>query len=230
MEQVGATIERTALNLQNLIQQKYEIMPQHRLTFTTLMQITLRRNQHFHKSHTEFTDFVMPSSGPSVTPPLPDQMFKTNLANSSKLSRHSQSCTTHKNELNKLFFILASRMIYIANIILGLSRSARESSAPPANLREFQLRLTEMKYLLIAVTAVCAMLTEPVFAQSTPKPTLSAPAQTARDNSYADTVGQWVPPYGEPVAQKTRAQVYRELVQAENDGQLAYLNSTIYAH
>ncbi|MGF6675455.1 DUF4148 domain-containing protein [Paraburkholderia sp. WSM4174] len=29
---------------------------------------------------------------------------------------------------------------------------------------------------------------------------------------------------------KTRAQVYQELVHAEQDGQLAYLNSTIYAH
>jgi hypothetical protein len=42
--------------------------------------------------------------------------------------------------------------------------------------------------------------------------------------------GQWVPPYGQPVPEKTRAQVYQELVQAEQDGQLAYLNSTLYAH
>jgi hypothetical protein len=42
-------------------------------------------------------------------------------------------------------------------------------------------------------------------------------------------VGQWVPPYDEAVQPKTRAQVYQELVQAEKDGQLAYLNSTIYA-
>ena len=42
--------------------------------------------------------------------------------------------------------------------------------------------------------------------------------------------GQWVPPYGQPIAGKTRAEVYQELVHAEQDGQLAYLNSTLYAH
>jgi hypothetical protein len=37
-----------------------------------------------------------------------------------------------------------------------------------------------------------------------------------------------VPPQGEANVPKTRAQVYAELVQAEKDGQLEYLNSTIY--
>jgi hypothetical protein len=32
------------------------------------------------------------------------------------------------------------------------------------------------------------------------------------------------------VQEKTRAQVYHELVQAEQDGQLNYLNSTLYSH
>jgi len=41
--------------------------------------------------------------------------------------------------------------------------------------------------------------------------------------------GQWVPPYGQAVQPKTRAQVYHELVQAEKDGQMAYLNSTLYS-
>lgn len=44
------------------------------------------------------------------------------------------------------------------------------------------------------------------------------------------TSGQWVAPYGQPIHEKTRAEVYQELVQAEQDGQLAYLNSTLYAH
>jgi hypothetical protein len=39
-----------------------------------------------------------------------------------------------------------------------------------------------------------------------------------------------VPPYGQPTVGKTRAQVYQELVHAEQDGQLNYLNSTVYAH
>lgn len=42
--------------------------------------------------------------------------------------------------------------------------------------------------------------------------------------------GTWTPPYGEAIAPKTRAEVYQELVEAEQDGQLAYLNSTLYAH
>ncbi|MCX4149516.1 DUF4148 domain-containing protein [Paraburkholderia madseniana] len=64
--------------------------------------------------------------------------------------------------------------------------------------------------------------------------TTSAFAQantTAADTSAsvgASQTGAWVPPQGEANVPKTRAQVYAELVQAEKDGQLAYLNSTIY--
>jgi hypothetical protein len=46
----------------------------------------------------------------------------------------------------------------------------------------------------------------------------------------AEQAGQWVPSYGQATAGKTRAQVYQELVHAEQDGQLDYLNSTLYAH
>jgi hypothetical protein len=45
-----------------------------------------------------------------------------------------------------------------------------------------------------------------------------------------DQAGQWVAPYGQPVASRTRAQVYQRLVKAEQDGQLSYLDSTVYAH
>lgn len=48
--------------------------------------------------------------------------------------------------------------------------------------------------------------------------------------SATDQAGQWVAPYGQPVAGKTRAQVYQRLVQAEKDGQLSHLDSTVYAH
>jgi hypothetical protein len=64
--------------------------------------------------------------------------------------------------------------------------------------------------------------------------TTSAFAQantTAADTSASVTasqIGAWVPPQGEANVPKTRAQVYAELVQAEKDGQLDYLNSTIY--
>lgn len=70
------------------------------------------------------------------------------------------------------------------------------------------------------------------FAQS--NPAAAATANTSTSTVAMSTAtpqnGGWVPPYGQAVAPKTRAQVYGELVQAEKDGQLAYLNSTIYAH
>jgi hypothetical protein len=48
--------------------------------------------------------------------------------------------------------------------------------------------------------------------------------------SAVNAAGSWVSPYGQATGEKTRAQVYQELVHAEKDGQLAYLNSTLYAH
>jgi hypothetical protein len=41
---------------------------------------------------------------------------------------------------------------------------------------------------------------------------------------------QWVQPDNQLLAGKTRAEVYQELVHAEQDGQLTYLNRTLYAH
>jgi hypothetical protein len=52
----------------------------------------------------------------------------------------------------------------------------------------------------------------------------------ANSTPTISAAGTWVAPYGQATAGKTRAQVYQELVHAEKDGQLAYLNSTIYAH
>lgn len=57
------------------------------------------------------------------------------------------------------------------------------------------------------------------------------PSSTANANVYQQAdVGGWVSPDSPPVHEKTRAEVYQELVQAEKDGQLQYLNSTLYAH
>jgi Domain of unknown function (DUF4148) len=39
----------------------------------------------------------------------------------------------------------------------------------------------------------------------------------------------WVPSNGQPTMQKTRAQVYQELVQSERDGEMQRLDSTIFA-
>jgi Domain of unknown function (DUF4148) len=62
-----------------------------------------------------------------------------------------------------------------------------------------------MKYLMISIALVGATATASAFAQS---------------NSS----------YGQPAAGKTRAQVYQELVQAQQNGQLTHLNKTIYEH
>jgi hypothetical protein len=86
-----------------------------------------------------------------------------------------------------------------------------------------------MKALMIAAALAGLVATTSAFAQSANASTASAQPAAATQVA-ATTQGNWVPPYGQSVAPKTRAQVYHELVQAEQDGQLAYLNSTLYAH
>jgi hypothetical protein len=92
-----------------------------------------------------------------------------------------------------------------------------------------------MKTLMIA-TMLSLAATTSAFAQTapdqgTPSQAYSLPANPATSaNSTTTQTGAWVPPDGQAIAPKTRAQVYQELVQAEQDGQLAYLNSTVYAH
>lgn len=92
-----------------------------------------------------------------------------------------------------------------------------------------------MKHLMIVLALAGVAVTGSAYAQSTTtndaaSSTAPADSGTAPSTATNATTGRWVPPYGQPVAQKTREQVYQELVQAEKDGQLAYLNSTVYAH
>ncbi|CAE6817962.1 DUF4148 domain-containing protein [Paraburkholderia nemoris] len=93
-----------------------------------------------------------------------------------------------------------------------------------------------MKSLTLAIAFIGATATASAFAQSTTAP---SPAQqnaapsmqvAATSTAAVNAAGSWVPPYGQATGEKTRAQVYQELVHAEKDGQLAYLNSTLYAH
>ncbi|MFP3644006.1 DUF4148 domain-containing protein [Paraburkholderia sp. SIMBA_054] len=95
-----------------------------------------------------------------------------------------------------------------------------------------------MNRMTIAIVlAGTLMSAATAFAQSAPSNS-TANAQPANQvaqvgtsaMSPASTSGGLAGPYGQPVAGKTRAQVYQELVHAEQDGQLAYLNSTVYAH
>ncbi|MEA3085395.1 MAG: hypothetical protein QOC89_3092 [Paraburkholderia sp.] len=77
-----------------------------------------------------------------------------------------------------------------------------------------------MKSLTFAIAFIGAIATASAFAQSTTAP---APAQqnatttqVAQNSSAAiSSAGSWVPPYGQGTGEKTRAQVYQELVRAE---------------
>jgi hypothetical protein len=85
--------------------------------------------------------------------------------------------------------------------------------------------------ILAALIGLAASST--AFAQTTTgstNPQAGAANSSFTTASTTDQGGQWVAPYGQPVAGRTRAQVYQRLVQAEKDGQLAHLDSTVYAH
>ena len=93
-----------------------------------------------------------------------------------------------------------------------------------------------MKYLTIAIAFAGTLSAAAAFAQSTPsalsvdtQPANGASQSASNTTSVASPAGQSVAPYGQPPAGKTRAQVYQELVHAEQDGELANLYSTIYA-
>ena len=79
-----------------------------------------------------------------------------------------------------------------------------------------------MKYL-ISVALVSAAVTTTAFAQSNPSNDQAAPAATQM--AAVSQASQWVPSYGQPAAGKTRAQVTQELIQAEQDGEMASLRS-----
>jgi hypothetical protein len=86
-----------------------------------------------------------------------------------------------------------------------------------------------MKCFLLAVALVAGSVS--AFAQTTtPAQPAYGNAQVALNVAPPSQAGQWAPQYGQPTMQKTHVQVYQELVQAKKDGQVAYLNSTIYAH
>ncbi|MFM0205426.1 DUF4148 domain-containing protein [Paraburkholderia fungorum] len=90
-----------------------------------------------------------------------------------------------------------------------------------------------MKSLTLVIAFIGATATASAFAQSATAPAqqIATTMQVAQNNIAAvSTAGSWVPPYGQVTGEKTRAQVYQELVHAEKDGQLAYLESTLYTH
>lgn len=73
------------------------------------------------------------------------------------------------------------------------------------------------------------LATGSVFAQT--KPGITSPSVSASIESSSGAASQGgasMSPAVQADAPKTRTQVYAELVQAERDGQLARLNSTVY--
>jgi Domain of unknown function (DUF4148) len=87
-----------------------------------------------------------------------------------------------------------------------------------------------MKYSLFALALVTGVTCASAFAQSAPATQQPAQSTATIASNDAPAAGQsWVSPYSESTAPKTRAQVYHELVQAERDGEMQYLNSTVYA-
>jgi len=85
----------------------------------------------------------------------------------------------------------------------------------------------------IKIAALLGILaSSSAFAQSSPatSTTPNASTTTVAMSGATPQDGTWVAPYGQAIGPKTRAQVYGELVQAQKDGQLAYLNRTVYAH
>ncbi|WNC88543.1 DUF4148 domain-containing protein [Paraburkholderia sp. FT54] len=91
-----------------------------------------------------------------------------------------------------------------------------------------------MRSLTLAIAFIGVTATASAFAQSSTAPTqqTTAPSMQVAANSTApvNAAGSWVAPYGQATVEKTRAQVYQELVQAEKNGQLATLDSTLYWH
>jgi hypothetical protein len=89
---------------------------------------------------------------------------------------------------------------------------------------------------LVSFAFAGATLCSQAFAQTSAPASPNATAGASAAPAPADPppavsqAGQWVPPYGQPVTGLTRAQVYQDLVHSEQDGQLDYLNKTLYSH
>jgi hypothetical protein len=91
-----------------------------------------------------------------------------------------------------------------------------------------------MKASIKTLIAIATLALSPaVFAQAyneAPMPQAQQlPQQQAQQNPAGAQTPQWAAPNSAGMG-KSRAQVYGELVEAQRDGQIAYLNRTLYAH
>ena len=86
-----------------------------------------------------------------------------------------------------------------------------------------------MKYLIASVALIATVATGSAFAQVNSAVAPTTPAATQWQSNVtqrAPQASQQVPSYAQPVHAKTRAEVYQELVQAQQDGSLAIMNKT----
>jgi hypothetical protein len=136
----------------------------------------------------------------------------------------------------EFLFTFTPSIRYTALTILFINQTANRLRPGLTNPKQDNLnivRRTNMKTLMIAIAFVGATATASAFAQSAPAAAQQPVAATQVASNATPSVGQagqWVPPTAEANGAKTRAQVYQELVQSEKDGELNYLNSTIYSH
>jgi hypothetical protein len=92
------------------------------------------------------------------------------------------------------------------------------------------LRKIIMKTAILSMAILTALIASPVFAASTQAADAPQASQvTSNDTAPATRVGGWTAP-SQVTHEKTRAEVRQELIQAEKDGQLDYLDSVVYAH
>lgn len=85
-----------------------------------------------------------------------------------------------------------------------------------------------MKLMVIVIVLVGTVST--AYAQSTRGfASIAPPADNSLQLPISHSAGlpdgRWVPPYSGPTPARTPAQVYQQTVHAEQDGQLAHLNS-----
>ena len=86
-----------------------------------------------------------------------------------------------------------------------------------------------MKYLIASVALVASVAAGSAFAQVNPEVAPTTPAAAQWQSAAAQPTPQAtqeVPSYAQPIHAKTRAEVYQELVQAQQDGSLAIMNKT----
>jgi hypothetical protein len=88
-----------------------------------------------------------------------------------------------------------------------------------------------MKSLIIAAALVGVTATASAFAQTDPSANqagAASPLAGANTTSSMAQPGQPAPPAQQPIVGKTRAQVYQEMVQAQQDGETERLNETVF--